>query len=91
MMVMFPTGSGIRYNPGLSSVKASVNGISIPVQYAGAAPGFVGLDQVNLGPLPASQREAGTVNVTITVDGQASNTVTLTFRQTYHKGAAASA
>ncbi len=73
-------GTGIRYNPGLSSVKATVNGISVPVQYAGAAPGFVGLDQVNLGPLPASLRGAGTVSVVITVDGQAANTVTLTFR-----------
>ena len=49
------------------------------VLYAGAAPGFPGLDQVNVA-VPTGMAGAGTVDVVVTVDGQASNTVTLTFR-----------
>jgi uncharacterized protein (TIGR03437 family) len=52
----------------------------VPVLYAGAQPSFVGLDQIDLGPLPNSLKGAGVVNVQLVVDGQASNTVTLTFK-----------
>jgi len=45
------------------------------VEYAGAAPGFFGLDQVNI-VLPAQLDGAGTVSLSITAEGTASNVVT---------------
>ncbi|HEV2446891.1 MAG TPA: Ig-like domain repeat protein, partial [Candidatus Sulfopaludibacter sp.] len=72
-------GTGIRY-AAANSVTAMVNGVSVPVQYAGAQPQFPGLDQVNIGPLPASLKGAGSVNVAVAVAGQAANTVTVTFQ-----------
>jgi uncharacterized protein (TIGR03437 family) len=72
-------GTGIRYNPGQQTVKCTVGGQSAQILYASAAPGFQGLDQVNVA-LPAGFSQHGTVNVVITVDGQAANTVTLTFQ-----------
>jgi uncharacterized protein (TIGR03437 family) len=38
---------------------------------------YVGLDQVNLGPLPPSLADRGEVVVTLTVDGKACNAVTV--------------
>jgi uncharacterized protein (TIGR03437 family) len=72
-------GTGIRYAPA-NGVTATINGVSVPVQYAGAQPQFPGLDQVNIGPLPASLAGKGTVNVVVTVAGQAANTVTVAFQ-----------
>jgi uncharacterized protein (TIGR03437 family) len=72
-------GTGIR-GAAQSAVTATVNGISVPVIYAGAQPQFTAEDQVNLGPLPMSLKGAGVVNVVITVNGQSSNTVTVDFQ-----------
>jgi uncharacterized protein (TIGR03437 family) len=69
-------GTGIR-GAAQSAVTATMNGISVPVIYAGAQPQFLGEDQVNLGPIPTSLKGAGTVNLTINVNGQVSNTVTV--------------
>jgi uncharacterized protein (TIGR03437 family) len=57
-------------------VQVTVNGVSVPVQYAGAQPSFAGLDQVNIS-LPAALSGTGIANVVLTVDGQVSNAVTL--------------
>jgi hypothetical protein len=38
------------------------------------------MDQINLGPLPASLAGAGLVNLVITADGQVANTVTVGFQ-----------
>jgi len=73
-------GTGLRHAVNAQSVTATVNGVSVPVLFAGAQPTFAGLDQVNLGTLPASLKGAGSVNVQIVVDGQPSNTVTVTFK-----------
>ena len=51
---------------------------SVPVTYAGPAPGFTGLDQVNV-MLPSSLAGTGTVNITVSVAGNVSNVVTATF------------
>jgi uncharacterized protein (TIGR03437 family) len=67
-------GTGIRNLSSLANVQVSVNGMNVPVQYAGAQPSFPGLDQVNV-PLPASLSGVGNANVVLTVDGQVSNTV----------------
>ena len=69
-------GTGIRNGSSLSNVSMTINGTSVPVLYAGPAPNFVGLDQVNAG-LPLSLRGSGECNVVLTVDRQVSNTVTI--------------
>jgi uncharacterized protein (TIGR03437 family) len=69
-------GTGIRNRSSVASVSMAINKIGVPVLYAGPAPGFVGLDQVNVG-LPLGLRGSGESNVVLTVDGQASNVVTI--------------
>jgi uncharacterized repeat protein (TIGR01451 family) len=70
-------GTGLR---NAASVTAALNGVSVPVTYFGAQGSFAGLDQINLGPLPANLPVSGQVNLAITVDGQAANTVTANFQ-----------
>jgi uncharacterized protein (TIGR03437 family) len=65
-------GTGLRR---ADAVAASVNGVTLPVSYFGAQPQFSGLDQLNL-QVPASLAGAGLVNLAVTVNGQAANTVT---------------
>jgi uncharacterized protein (TIGR03437 family) len=72
-------GTGIRNRSALSNVSMTINGLSVPVLYADASPGFTGLDQVNVA-LILSLRGSGVANVVLTVDGQISNTVTLTIQ-----------
>lgn len=67
-------GTGIRGAGSLADVQATVGGASVPVSYAGAQ-GSPGLDQVNLGPLPASLQGKGLIDVVLTVAGQAANTL----------------
>ncbi len=57
----------------------TINGVSAPALYAGPAPNYPGLDQVNVG-LPLGLRGSGEVTVALTVDGQASNVVTIDIR-----------
>ena len=71
-------GTGIRN--GASNVTATINGISVPVLYSGPQPQFADEDQVNIGPIPQSLKGAGSVNIVITVNGQASNTVTVSIQ-----------
>jgi uncharacterized protein (TIGR03437 family) len=70
-------GTGIR---NAKSATATVGGLSVPVLYHGAAPGFAGEDQVNIGPLPQSLAGKGSVNILLTADGQAANTVNVTIQ-----------
>jgi uncharacterized protein (TIGR03437 family) len=72
-------GTGIRNVSSLGHVSVTVNGASVPVLYAGAAPGFTDLDQVNISLTP-SLAGSGEANVILTADGQASNTVTINIR-----------
>jgi uncharacterized protein (TIGR03437 family) len=67
-------GTGIRNVSALANVQVSINGVNVPVQYAGAQPSFPGLDQVNVS-LPATLSGSGNANVVLTVSGQVSNTV----------------
>lgn len=73
-------GTGIRGRSALSAVTATIGGVSVPVTFAGAQGTFVGLDQINLGPLPRSLAGRGEVDVVLTVDGKTSNTVRVTIR-----------
>jgi uncharacterized protein (TIGR03437 family) len=67
-------GTGLRH---AKSVTATVNGASVPVIYFGAQGSADGVDQINVGPLPANLAGAGVVKLVIAADGQAANTVTL--------------
>jgi uncharacterized protein (TIGR03437 family) len=69
-------GTGIRNHSLAGNVTVTINGVGLPATYAGAAPGFAGLDQVNVA-LPLSLRGSGVSNVSLTVDGQTSNVVTI--------------
>ncbi|MDQ3014035.1 MAG: hypothetical protein M3X11_25440 [Acidobacteriota bacterium] len=59
------------------TVKAG--GIDAPVSFAGAIAGFAGLDQINAR-LPRSLVGRGEVDVVLTVDGQAANTVKINIK-----------
>jgi len=72
-------GTGIRNRSSLQNVSVTINGISVPVLYAGPQPQYPGLDQVNV-PLTLNLRGSGVSNVVLTVDGQTSNTVTVTIQ-----------
>ena len=67
-------GTGIRGFK--SAVTASIEGIDVPVLGAQDQGEFVGLDQVNIGPLPRNLPK-GNVNLVLTVDGRETNTVTV--------------
>jgi len=64
--------------PITSSYSVSIGGQPAEGRYAGLAPGFAGLYQVNAVVPPGLA--AGTYNVTVTVSGGTSNTVTLAVR-----------
>jgi uncharacterized protein (TIGR03437 family) len=72
-LLLFGTGIRFRANAG-----ASIGGTGSSVLYAGPS-SFVGLDQCNLD-LPRSLAGRGEVNVVLTVDGRAANTVRVSFR-----------
>ena len=70
-------GTGIR---GFTdAVTASIEEIDIPVLGAQEQGEFVGLDQVNIGPLPRNLPK-GNINLVLTVDGRKTNTVTVNIR-----------
>jgi uncharacterized protein (TIGR03437 family) len=74
-------GTGIRgLQGGVAAVTAAVNGVSVQVVFAGAQPDFAGLDQINIGPFPATLKGAVNVPLQITVEGQAANRVLLRFQ-----------
>ncbi|MGO9010590.1 MAG: SBBP repeat-containing protein [Bryobacteraceae bacterium] len=70
-------GTGIR---NAKNVTVTVGGLSVPMLYAGAAPGYAGEDQVNIGPLPPALAGQGSVNIIVTADGQQANAVTVTIQ-----------
>ena len=67
-------GTGIRHFA--STPTCTIGHQTIPVDYAGAQGAFEGLDQINVR-LPANLAAGETLPLTVTVDGVASNTVTL--------------
>jgi uncharacterized protein (TIGR03437 family) len=54
----------------------TVAGVNCPVTFAGAAPGYIGLDQINC-TIPAGMAASTSAPVVITSGGQSSNTATL--------------
>jgi uncharacterized protein (TIGR03437 family) len=68
-------GTGMRNNGGGAS--ATIAGQSVPL--AGPVPHsiYVGLDQINLGPLPQSLAGVGQADIVILVDGKRANTISV--------------
>jgi uncharacterized protein (TIGR03437 family) len=66
-------GTGVR--AGAGNVTVTVGGESIPLLGALPHGTFIGLDQVNAGPLPRSLAGRGLVDIVVTVDGVVANTV----------------
>jgi uncharacterized protein (TIGR03437 family) len=69
-------GTGIR---NAQSVQCFVAGQSVPITFVGAAPGYVGLDQLNIS-IPKSLAGLGDVTVYLVADGVTSNVVGLTLQ-----------
>lgn len=72
-------GTGIRNRNALSDVTVSIGTQTLAPTYAGPAPPFVGLDQINVA-LPHTLAGSGTVNLSVSVAGIASNTLTIAFK-----------
>lgn len=78
-------GTGIRNTPATTpndgngvaeAVTVRIQGVPCQVLFAGAAPGFIGLDQLNV-IIPPELAGYGIVNVTVSANNRTSNTVTL--------------
>lgn len=82
VLVVYATGLGsvTAGQNGLSTVNTPVtvvvNGIELPVAYAGLTPGFIGLYQVNVA-LPAATPPGSGVSLTLKQGGQLSNSVNI--------------
>ena len=63
-----------------SEVAATVGGENVRVLGAVAQGQFVGLDKINIGPLPRTLTGRGEVNMVLTVDGKPANTVKVNVR-----------
>ncbi len=83
VLVLYVTG--IRNTPATNptdgngvaeSVTCRIQGVPATVLYAGPAPGFIGLDQVNV-VIPPELAGLGSVNVRLTANSRTSNTVTI--------------
>ncbi|MGH9845778.1 MAG: kelch repeat-containing protein, partial [Blastocatellia bacterium] len=72
-------GTGIKFRSARSAVGCVIGGVGSEVLFADAAPGLVGLDQVNVR-LPRSLAGRGEVDVALSVDGKAANTVRVSIR-----------
>jgi uncharacterized protein (TIGR03437 family) len=72
-------GTGIRNAAALSDVTVNIGSLSLAPFFAGAAPNYVGLDQVNV-LLPGSLAGSGTVDLSVTVSGTTSNVVQVAFK-----------
>ena len=72
-------GTGLRFRSSLDNVKATVGGVSLPINFAGPQGSLAGLDQVNILLSPALTAR-GEVDVVLMVDGVTANTVRINFR-----------
>lgn len=72
-------GTGFRHRSALSNVKATVGGADAAVLFAGAQGDLVGLDQANIRLSPALAGR-GQVEVSLTTDSKAANTVLINIK-----------
>jgi uncharacterized protein (TIGR03437 family) len=69
------------FNTTVNTVTATINGTSAPVAFSAAAPGFVGLFQINV-TVPPDTPSGSAVPLQLQVAGQSSNTVTVAVKKT---------
>ncbi len=83
ILVLFTTG--IRNTPAANpsdangvaeAVTVRFQGVPSPLQFAGPAPGFAGLDQINV-PIPPELSGIGSIRVEVSANGRTSNPVTI--------------
>jgi len=70
------TGEKGTNNTTVDKPSVTIDGNPATLEFSGIAPGFVGLDQVNV-QVPAGTRTANDVPVVLTIGGKQSNTVTI--------------
>ena len=79
---LYATGLGLTsstngFDVAVQQPTVTVGGVACPVTFAGAAPNYVGLDQINC-TIPAGLASSATVSVVVTSGGTAtSNTATV--------------
>jgi uncharacterized protein (TIGR03437 family) len=73
-------GTGIRNRADARNIRVLVDGSAVPVLSANPSHEMPGLDQVTIGPLPASLRGKGVVEASIDIDRRLSNRVVLDFQ-----------
>jgi uncharacterized protein (TIGR03437 family) len=71
-------GTGLRYRSGLEALNLMIGGTPVTTAFAGPS-SLAGLDQLNA-LLPATLVGRGEVDLVLSVDGKAANTVKLTFK-----------
>lgn len=75
LVILEMFGTGLRFHSlAASSVTIKIGGADGQLFYAGLAPGFVGLDQVDVS-IPRSLIGRGDVDIVLTADGKPGNTV----------------
>ena len=72
-------GTGFRFRDNKLPVGASVGNLSTPVDYAGVAPGYEGVDQMNIR-LPRALIGRGNVDVNLLIEGLKPNIVTVNIK-----------
>lgn len=72
-------GTGIRQHGAIGNIRATIGNANAEVLYAGSAPGFEGLDQINLR-IPRSLIGQGELEVGLRVDNQTTNTVRINIK-----------
>ena len=65
-----------KNNTTLDKPSVTIDGAPATLEFSGIAPGFIGLDQVNV-QVPAGTRTANDMPVVLTIGGKQSNTVTI--------------
>jgi uncharacterized protein (TIGR03437 family) len=78
---LYATGLGLTtssngFDEAVQQPRVTVGGVACPATFAGAAPGYVGLDQINC-TIPAGLASGSSVPVVITSGNRTSNTATL--------------
>ncbi|MBI1765269.1 MAG: hypothetical protein HYR56_27970 [Acidobacteria bacterium] len=79
-VILLLFGTGLRGRSALAAVTCALGGMTVPVTFAGAQGDLVGLDQLNIGPLPRSLAGRGEVDVALTLDGKSANTVRIAIK-----------
>ncbi|MBI3934793.1 MAG: hypothetical protein HY316_08870 [Acidobacteria bacterium] len=70
------TGEASVGNRTLTTPTVAIDGLFATVEFSGAAPGFVGLNQVNAR-IPTNARTGSDISVVLTIGGRQSNSVTI--------------